>query len=83
MGFDNFTKIARSSFFWCAQMYLVLGMNCSLEKGKTLKQKLKVLSYSKSGDTSLIPLGLGTFALMLRFMISLDRSLLDRVLLDL
>lgn len=66
MEFDNFIKIARSSFFWCAQIYLVLGMNYSLEKGKTLKQKVKVLSYSKSGDMSLIPLGLGTFALMVK-----------------
>lgn len=66
MEFDNFIKIARSSFFWCAQMYLMLGMNYSMEKGKSLKQKVKVLSYSKPENMSLILLGLRTFALMVK-----------------
>lgn len=42
-------------------MYLVLGMNYAFEK-----VSIKVLSYSKSGDMSLIPLGLRTFALMVK-----------------
>lgn len=64
--FDHCTKIVRSAFFLVHLNVPGVGSELCIWKEKTLRQRVRVLFYPNWENMSLIPLSLGTFALMVK-----------------